>query len=491
MESLKRQSGVLMHVTSLPNDLGLGCFSKSCYDFVDWLNAGGFKCWQVLPFDDCGYAKSPYSSSSAFACNKYLIDITEFLDDSEIASFHFDKNNQNKQEEATKFDKALDLIYDKFHNNFDRSAFETKNKKWLEDYALFVVLKQIYNTPWNKFPATYRDRNKLALDEFRAKHVRAIDRVKFVQYIADYQWAKIKKYANERDIQIFGDMPIYVDFDSADVWSNPKNWQIEDSKPKLVSGVPPDFFNSEGQFWHNPIYDYKSMAKTKFSFWTDRVLRMSNLFDIVRIDHFIAFCKYWAIPGNSKSAKNGKWVKGVGEPLIKAIVEKTKATLVAEDLGFVTGDVVQLREKFSIPGYKVFQYGFDSDKDNVHKPHNYEKNCVACIGTHDNDTFMGLLSEGHWDKINRMKAYLQMPLEQSNEELVDNAFVALYQSSANLIVLTMQDILKLGKQARMNVPGSIENNWLWQLETLPDIQLTNNFAILSHLYGRAHEKLDG
>ena len=279
-------------------------------------------------------------------------------------------------------------------------------------------------------------------------------------------------------------MPFYVEMDSADVWSNPKDWQLENGKPKLVAGVPPDYFNSEGQLWGYPIYNYATMAKNNYRFWKNRIKRLGELFDIIRIDHFLAFARYWAIPSTSKTAKSGKWIKGAGVDILKEILPKTKTKIVAEDLGIVTEDVYKLKDKFEIPGVKVVQFAFDGEGDNMYKPYNFEKNCVAYIGTHDNNTMMGLLNEGNWDKINRFKKYLRMPLQEGNDQVIENLIVELYKSSANLIVFTAQDILHLGAEARLNVPGVSEGNWTWKLENNIDTNLCSKFSDLAYTYGR-------
>ena len=484
MEKLDRKSGILLHITSLPDDLGWGRFSDSAYEFIDFLNEGNFKCWQTLPFADCLYGNSPYSAVSSFAINPYFLDITKFLTNDEIGSFDFEKNGDLEKEKA-KFDKALDLIFDKCAKDFDLTLFEKNNKYWLDDYAIFKVIKKVYNdSPWNEFPLGLKNRVKTDIDAFKLKYKKEIEKIKFIQYLLDTQWQKIKTYANEKGIEIFGDIPFYVELDSSDVWANPKNWQLENGKPKMIAGVPPDYFNEDGQLWGNPLYNFSAMSKNKYDFWQKRIKRLSQMFDIIRIDHFVAFTRYWAVPSSSTTAKNGKWVKSVGNSLLKVLSDKCKVKLVAEDLGIVTNEVTELKDKFGIPGIKVMQFAFDKEGDNVYQPHNYEKNCVAYIGTHDNDTFMGMLGEGNWDKINRFKRYLNMPLEQDNDVVVDNTILALYRSSANMIILTAQDILKLGTDARMNVPGVAEGNWTWQLNSAMDRNLCHKFRELSNIYGR-------
>lgn len=484
MENNQRKSGILLHITSLPNERTLGTFSCECEKFIDWLSQGGFKVWQVLPITDCGYSYSPYSAVSSFAINPYLIDLSEYLSLSELDTFGFNKSDDRVVQQE-RIDSALDLIYNKLGKDTDLTEFEKQNKSWLEDYALYKVIKESCDdVSWADFPLGLKKRNKADIDTFIFGHKDEIRKIKFIQYIAHSQWNRVKSYANKNGIQIFGDVPFYVEMDSADVWSNPTNWKLNSDGKGEVAGVPPDYFNKDGQLWGNPIYNFSAMAKNKYKYFTERFKRQSELFDIVRIDHFIAFSRYWAIPSTSTTATKGKWVKGSGEAILKELTSKLKINIIAEDLGIVTEDVKKLREQFNIPGLKVMQFAFDGDGDNMYQPHNYEKNCVAYIGTHDNNTFMGMLNSSDWDKINRFKRYLRIPLEWGNDAVIDNTIQTLYRSSANTIILTMQDVLKLGSEARMNIPGKPEGNWTWQLTSIPDTSTAWCFKELADLYAR-------
>lgn len=360
-----------MHITSLPNDYGWGCFSVSATNFIDFLKAGGFGVWQVLPFSECLYENSPYSAVSSFAINPYFLDLTEFLSSDEIFKLGIQKN-LSLFDYKLKFDNALEVICEKYRNEYDLKEFEKTSKYWLDSYALFKVLKK-YNDfkPWFEWPDNFKNKNKTALEEFRLKHKQEISDIKLIQFLLDRQWKKIKTYANLNGIEIFGDIPFYVELDSADVWDNPKNWMLENGKPKLKAGVPPDYFNSEGQLWGYPIYNFSGMSKSGYDFWLKRIKRQSEIFDILRIDHFVAFSKFWAVNANSKTAKSGKWMQGPGEALLKLITNKCKIKLVAEDLGIVTSDVMELKENFGIPGVKVLQFAFDGVGDNMYQPHNY------------------------------------------------------------------------------------------------------------------------
>ena len=436
-----------------------------------------------MPFSPTLYGNSPYSTYSSFAINPNFLDLTEFLTEEEIKSFCLDKC-RTLSDYTKNMERALQLVCKKVRDNFNLEKFIKDNSFWIKDYALFVVLKKKFNCPWYEFSEELKNRNKSSLQKFYIENKEEIEDVILIQFLLHSQWQKIKDYAKQNGIEIFGDVPFYVELDSADVWANPNCWELENGKPKLVAGVPPDYFNSEGQLWGYPIYNYENLEKENFKYFIKKFQKLSELFDIIRIDHFIGFSRYYSIPAKSKTAKNGKWNKGAGEKLLNLIIKNCKSQIVAEDLGTVTEEVKELKDKFSIPGVKVLQFAFDNVGDNAYQPHNYEKNCVAYIGTHDNNTFMGLLNEGDWDKINRFKRYFQMPLEQGNDVVVDNAILSLYRSSANVVIITMQDLLKLGAEARMNTPGVPEGNWTWQLHGKLDPNLCWRYRELSYLYAR-------
>lgn len=478
-----RKSGVLLHITSLPSLNGWGKFSKECYDFIDLLKIGGFSVWEVLPFSPPLLENSPYSTYSSFAINPNFLDVSQYLTESELSSFAL-SSCSNLSEYSSKMQKVIKLVCEKERDKHDLTKFVRDNKYWLEDFAMFCVAKEIYKSPWYRFPEKLRNRQKSYLEKFKKDYKKEIEDVILIQYLLDHKWKDIKAYANKQGVKIFGDAPFYVELDSADVWANKNSWKLENDKPKLVAGVPPDYFNSDGQLWGYPIYDYDYLEKNNYEYFVKKFKRLSKLYDIVRLDHFVAFNKYYAIPSNHKNAKRGKWYNGAKEKLLKKIIDSASCEIVAEDLGIVTDDVIKLKNKFYTPGIKVLLFAFDNDSDNMYKPHNYEKNCVAYIGTHDNDTLMGLLSTGCWDKINRFKRYFQMPLERGNEEVVNNAIINLYRSSANTVIFTMQDLLKLGSEARMNVPGKAKGNWEWKLKNFPDESFFSKFCELSDLYAR-------
>lgn len=484
MKQLDRNSGVLLHITSLPNNLRLGCFSCECNYFIDWLADGGFHTWQILPLVDCGYGLSPYNAVSSFAINPYLIDLTEFIKEEELSSLGLNKCN-TLQQQTEIIDKALDIIYEKFGKSTDISKFEKKHAYWLEDYACYKVLKKNYNnSSWINFPTGLRDRIKSDITSFKTKHADEIQKEKFIQFVAHSQWNAIKEYAHSKGVKIFGDIPFYVCLDSADVWANPKNWKIDINGKGDVAGVPPDNFNAEGQLWGNPIYNYTAMSNDKYKYFINRFAHTGDIVDYIRIDHFVAFDKYYSIPKNSTSAKNGRWIKGGGENLLKVIDSKVANPIIAEDLGNVTSSVNSLRKKFNIPGLKLIQFAFDGDGDNIYQPHHWGSDSVGYIGTHDNNTYLGMLESINWEQLNRIKKYLRIPLEWGNDAVIDQTIITMYRSNAQLIILTMQDILKLNGNARLNIPGTIENNWLWQLDNMPPHDLCWWYKDLACTYGR-------
>ena len=474
-----RKSGVLLHITSLPNKFGWGKFSRECYGFIDLLSVGGFSVWEILPVSPTMFGNSPYSAVSSFAINPIFLDVSSYLPQADLQGL---TQCSNLDEYTRRFKDVLKMVCDNWRGKFDLSQFEKENGYWLKDYAMYVSIKNKYDLPWYLFPKNLKDRKKEALQKFFIENRQEIEDIILIQYLLDKDYKKIKEYANSKGVEIFGDTPFYVERDSVDVWANPSGWQIGKGD-NLVAGVPPDYFNKDGQLWGYPIYDYEYLKKHNYSYFEKKFKRLSQLFDVIRIDHFVAINKYYAVKAGSKNAKHGKWKLGAGEELLKVIVKATSGKIVAEDLGIVTDSVKTLKDKFEIPGVKVLQFGFDSDNDSEHKPHNYEKNCVAYLGTHDNDTFMGVLSEGNWDKINRFKRYFDMPLEWGNEAVVDKAIKCLCRSSANLVIFTMQDLLKLGKSARMNTPGVPSGNWEWKLDGFND-DVFKNFAEINKIYAR-------
>lgn len=483
-----RASGILLHITSLPDKLGLGCFSISAYDFIRFLNDANCKYWQVLPFNHCNYGESPYSSFSAFAGNPYFIDIRQFLSDIDIEKLGI---VENEKLDATlmqeKLEKALQLIYSKNKLKYDLSNFIKVNKYWLDDYALFMAIRKKYKTAdWRKFPTELKNRNKNALKKFAIENNEEINFYKFVQNLFFMQWKGIKDYANSLNVKIIGDMPIYVDMNSCDVWAHKEYFQIdENGYAQAVSGTPPEYFSKDGQLWGNPLYDFEKLGEDNYEWFLKRVQHQSNFFDMLRLDHFGGYVDYWSVPSKYKKSKYGSFKKGPGIELINLLKEKGKIELLLEDLGFLTKDTYQVKEKSKLPGIKIIQFGFDSGYSSKYLPHSFEKNCVAYIGNHDNDTFKGFLNKCDWEKINRIKNYLDLPHETQVDCVVDKMIRCIFSSSANIVIVTTQDLLRQDSECRMNTPSTVnDKNWKYQLEQSLNNDIVQTLKYYNEIFDR-------
>ncbi len=464
---MKRASGVMLHISSLPNKFGFGCFSKEAYDFVDFLKASGQHYWQVLPFNPTNESGSPFQCYSVFAGNPSLIDLTEFLTDDEIISLGI------KKEKTVNFAKinqqrltALKKIYRKHKNQDEIDAFRTKHKFWCDDYATFMVIKDEFKgVPYWKFPKPLRERKGEALEIYKTSNKDKIEFYIFVQMIFFKQWKKLKTYANENGIKIIGDMAFYPASDSSDVWANRESFCFDEKgDPTGVAGVPPDYFSEDGQLWGNPVYNVSFLKKNKYRWWTKRFEQAYRFYDVVRLDHFRGFESFWVIPPNDKTAKNGKWVKGLGYPLFKELKDKRVPEFIVEDLGIITPAVEKLIKKTGFPNMKVFQFAFDGNPKNAYFPHNYPKNCVAYLGTHDNNTYMGFLRQESPEVIAQVKNYLGQGNSATLTDIVDATMLILLNSLADLVVLTFQDLCYLDETYRMNTPGTVDNNWNFRCE---------------------------
>lgn len=464
---MKRASGILLHITSLPNDYGLGCFSSAAYDFIDWLKGAGFKLWQVLPFNHCAYGESPYSVFSAFAGNPYFIDLTEFLTENELKSFGFDKvKTHTNKELQDMYDLALDYIFKTKRNDYDITSFTKKHKHWLHDYAMFMTIKRVYdNVEFLNFEPTLKKRDSKALKAFELKFGDLIDYYSFLQYLFFSQWEKIKVYANKSGIKIIGDIPIYVNLDSSDVWVHQSEFLLHaNGTPKIVSGVPPDYFSKDGQLWGNPIYDYKKMKENNYDWWLKRIKHAEHFFDVVRLDHFRGFVSYFGVDSQETTAKNGKWYKGPSYELLNIFKQNTTMQIIAEDLGIITNDVIKVKNKLGFYGMKIVQFAFNEGDEHAYLPHTYEKECVAYIGNHDNDTCVGFLSSLDYDRLNRIKNYVKLPLQVQNDVVTEKLIETMLNSNADLCVLMPQDMLGKSTEYRMNIPGLAFGNWKYQLK---------------------------
>ena len=475
-----RSGGVLLHPTSLPGPYGIGDLGPQAYRFVDWLASTGCKLWQVLPLGPTGYGDSPYQCFSAFAGNPYLISIDFLLQDGLL--IQDDLNNKPDFDDArVDFGLLIPWKLDLLQKAFSRFAsasedlhkefeyFSAENAVWLDDYALFMSLKEANGGgAWNAWEAAIRNREASAMDKARKEHSEHVLRFSFYQFLFFRQWYNLRSYANEREIKIIGDIPIFIAYDSADAWANPGLFYLdENSQPTVVAGVPPDYFSPTGQLWGNPLYRWDVHKETEYAWWLDRFRAVLKLVDIVRLDHFRGFAGYYEIPFEAKTAENGRWVPGPGSDFFKTLDTKLsdantveiELPIIAEDLGLITPDVVALRDEFKLPGMKILQFGFTEPKDPF-LPHNYISNCVAYTGTHDNDTARSWFDTAPEKERNYALRYLNTDADHFVWELIRGVW-----SSVAVYALTpMQDLLNLGGYARMNFPSRLGGNWEWRVK---------------------------
>ena len=472
-----RASGVLMHITSLPSPYGCGVFGQETKDFIQTIKDMGFSYLQVLPLNPPDFFGSPYASPSAFAISTMLID-PAFLEnlglisEEERRSAEYDGSpyTANYAFRAASSDRLLRLAFER-RNAFLQAKLEVfrKDNAWVLPYALFMALKEKFDgKPWWAWEDSYAHYES-ALEQLDTVQ-NAVDYYTFTQYIAHENWADVKQFANEHGVKILGDMPIYVSRDSADVYGNRQLFQINEKSlnPAQVAGVPPDYFAKDGQLWGNPLYDWDAMEQDGYQFWIDRIQRARALYDTIRIDHFRAFASYWSVPAESKTAKDGVWVEGPRMKLFSALKSALgEVPLVAEDLGVFGEDVVQLLEDTGFPGMRVIQFGFDPNGDSTHLPHNYPRNCVAYVGTHDNQTLLAWLWEASPEERKFALDYCGFTGENWGEggfksPACRKIIETVWRSSAALAILSYQDLCGFGSDARMNTPGRADGNWLFR-----------------------------
>jgi len=489
----KRASGILAHPTSFPGEYGIGDLGAHAYAFVDFLKTAKQKLWQVLPLGPTGYGDSPYQSFSSFAGNHYMIS-PEKLHEQGILSKNDIVNpplfNPRRADFGAAITYKMQLLH-KAYENFKKQSpaayksFCTKNKDWLDDYALFVALKNHFGgKEWFKWDAPLVTRDKAALKEALATHHDAIDFCKFVQYEFFSQWNAIKKYANNAGVQIIGDIPIFVAHDSADVWANPELYQLDECGcPTAVAGVPPDYFSETGQLWGNPLYNWEAHKKTGYAWWCRRVKAVLAMVDIVRIDHFRGFESYWAVPYGQKTAMNGKWIKGPGKSLFAAIRDTLGSLqIIAEDLGEITEKVDALRKGLGLPGMRVLQFAFDPTSESAYLPHNYETSLtVVYSGTHDNNTTRGWYASAPEEARDFLRRYLNV----SGEDVAWDLTRLAISSSAVFAITQLQDIMDLPASDRMNTPGEAQGCWGFRYTAdMLTAQQAERLAYLTELFGR-------
>lgn len=457
-----RASGVLLHITSLPSSEGVGTLGN-VDRFIEFLVASGQKYWQILPVTPTDFVNSPYASPSAFAGNTLLIDLDDLAKSGLISDETLSDGKTCKGNDyafaAEHKETALREAYHnfiKYNPPLDYADFCDSNAYWLDDYALFCALKKHFGgKSWSEWDdETVRMRQSAALERYADMLSDEVDYYVFCQYVFATQWAKFRDKLANNGIKLLGDIPIYVSYDSADVWAHPELFQLtDDRRPSWVAGVPPDYFSADGQLWGNPLYDWKAMKTDNYAWWHKRVGKCAELFDVLRIDHFRAFDSYYAIRHGEQTARRGHWEKGVGYEFLKELAQKASPlTIVAEDLGDIPPSVLKLREKCGFPGMKVVQFAFDGNPDNAFLPANHEQHCVAYLGTHDNDTTLGWWQSLSADEQQRVLATLKLP---TDEHIAHQLIVLLANSRAELVIYSMQDIAEDDTTARMNKPGTL------------------------------------
>jgi len=488
-----RKSGILMHITSLPGPYGIGSMGKCAYDFVDFLESAGQSYWQILPLCPTGYGDSPYQSFSTFAGNHYLIDLDTLVSEGLLLPGELKGIEWSREETRVDFgliydnrNRLLHRAYSRFIPDRDYGEFVKDNADWLDDYALFMALKEKFGgTDWQKWTLILMVRLPEVLDAYRQELAEGIRFQKFLQYQFRSQWKALRRYANDKGIRIIGDVPIYVPLDSADVWANPFIFQLDPSRrPRMVAGCPPDSFSADGQLWGNPLYDWDAMKRTGYDWWIRRLKSAAQMYDVVRLDHFRGFESYWAIPAGDKTAANGRWMPGPGLDFIRAIQESLpNLKFIAEDLGFVTGEVRQLQLDSGYPGMKVMEFAFDSREEGNYLPHLYPVNSVVYSGTHDNLTLKQWFDEAEPADVAEAKAYLGL---HDGEGYVWGMIRGCMGSVSKLCIIQMQDYLELGGEARMNFPGTLSNhNWTWRAkEGFASPELAKKIRDMTVRYGR-------
>jgi 4-alpha-glucanotransferase len=484
----KRRAGILLHITSLPGPDRRGDLGQDAYYFVDFLKDTGVTVWQTLPLGMTHADGSPYQCLSAHAGNPELINIDNLV---RLGWLTLSERCDECKRSST-FNKSC-LVTKAYYGFLERAENQDKDDfayfcqakaHWLDDFALFIALRNEFDRHcWNQWPEKYKERDAKAIKEARERLKPSIDCIKFEQYVFFRQWMELKAYANLRDVLLFGDIPIFVSYDSADVWANREVFKLDETgEMSVVAGVPPDYFSATGQRWGNPHYNWKELKKTGFDWWIQRMDTQLEQFDIIRIDHFRGLEAAWEIPANEDTAINGMWVKAPGKQLLTAIKnEFGSIPLVAEDLGIITPEVEELRDEFVLPGMKILQFAFGSGPNNPYLPDHYEKNCVVYTGTHDNDTTIGWSQKLNDSEKHYIYEYLGFPSTSLHCALIQAAL----GSVANLAVIPMQDILELGTEHRMNTPGTTTGNWHWRFQwEQVSAERSQRLAHLVELYNR-------
>ena len=494
----ERSSGILFHPTSLPGKYGIGTLGKEAYAFIDFLKKSNQKLWQIFPLGPTGYGDSPYQSFSSFAGNPYLIDFdllieAHLLSEEDLKDIFFGDSEEYIDYGAIYNQKypLLRKAYENFKSSDNNEMkgslenFKRENSSWLNDYSLYISLKNHFNgLPWNEWAQDIKNREDGAMHHYRNELADDIEYHNFIQFLFFKQWGDVKRYANENGIKIIGDIPIFVAADSSDAWANPEIFLFDkERKPVKVAGVPPDYFSATGQLWGNPLYNWEKLKDTNYSWWVERVRANLSTCDIIRIDHFRGFEAYWAVPYGDDTAINGQWEPGPGIDLFNAIKSQLgELPIIAEDLGLMTQGVIDLREATGFPGMKILGFAFDSGEENDYLPHTYTKNCVVYTGTHDNDTLVGWFQKAKEEDRQFARDYLN---SKADEEIHWDAIRGAWSSVACMAISPVQDFLGLGSEARINTPGVASGNWQWRLKQgVLNNELAERIAKLTKIYSR-------
>ncbi|MBQ8768501.1 MAG: 4-alpha-glucanotransferase [Oscillospiraceae bacterium] len=482
-----------MHITSLPGDFGVGTMGKSAFAFVDFLKKAGQRCWQILPLTPTGYGDSPYQSCSTYAGNHYLIDLQLLVDqgllkEDEVRSVHWG-DREDKVDFGTLYQnrtQVLRIAYSRFQDNEALDAFCRQHGSWLPDFALFMALKgKFQGAPWYQWEDALKFRQPDAIWAARQELKAEIRFYCFQQYLFYKQWDALRSYAHENGVQIIGDVPIYVPYDSADVWSSPEYFQLDENlQPTAVAGCPPDAFSEDGQLWGNPLYRWDRMEEDGFSWWLRRLKAAGELYDVVRMDHFRGLEAYWSVPYGDTTARGGKWIKGPEMKFINAVKNGLPSLqMIAEDLGFLTQEVLDLRDDSGFPGMKILGFAFDSREPSEYLPHTYPVNSVCYTGTHDNMTTRQWFETASPDAVSYAREYMHLT---EDEGFVWGMIRTAMASVSELCITPMQDLLELGGEARMNFPGTqTDANWTWRADMrCMDPCLAERLYAMTKLYGR-------
>ena len=492
-----RSSGILMHITSLPGPYGVGTMGKQAFAFVDFLKQAGQSMWQILPLTPTGYGDSPYQSCSTYAGNHYLIDLESLIEEGLLMKEEVEPIDWCWSETKADFGKlynnrlkVLRIAYSRFQGGADFDRFLEDSKAWLPDFAMFMALKaKNYGNPWYTWEPGVKMRYPEAMEAQRAELADELRFYSFVQYLFHKQWNALRTYANQNGIKIIGDVPIYVPLDSVEVWAEPGMFQLDENlNPKVIAGVPPDGFSADGQLWGNPIYDWEKMKADGFNWWLRRLAAAGEWYDIVRMDHFRGLEAYWAVPYDASTAKAGHWEKGPDMAFVEAVKKGLpELEMIAEDLGFLTQEVLDLRDNSGFPGMKVLEFAFDSREPSEYLPHTYTRNSVVYTGTHDNMTMRQWFDTATRDA--KKYAVEYMGLTEA-EGLVLGTIRTAMSSVSDMCVIQLPDWLNLGGEARMNFPGTLSDaNWTWRAEKKAiNSSLAKRIYNMTKLYGRLAEE---